>query len=75
MKWFRDVNTGKVAKYPARFGERFTTLVPVHEDEAACRDCMVQSAPAPEPDGDNDPEVTHDDETWDDETEEDEDRP
>jgi hypothetical protein len=45
MKWFRDVNTGKVGKYPARFGARFANLEEISEDESSCADCMISSAP------------------------------
>jgi len=44
-KWFRDVNTGKVAEYPARFANRFSTLVEIDPSDAACFECFVTSEP------------------------------
>lgn len=63
FKWFRDINTGKSAKYPASFGERFATLEEIDSGEAGCLDCLVVS----EPDTDVYPEdLVFDDETEDD---------
>lgn len=45
MVWFRDVNTGRIAKYPARFSGIFSTLEQIDEDDAACVDCLVSSEP------------------------------
>jgi hypothetical protein len=48
FKTFRDVNTGQVAKYPARYADIFSNLEEVDPDTAACIDCLVKLEPEDE---------------------------
>lgn len=49
FKWFRNRLTGKVAQFPARFGER-PLLEEIPSEDASCIDCAL-------------PDVDHDHET------------
>lgn len=45
FKWFRDINTGKTAKFPAGFADRFDTLEEIPSSDAGCLDCVVAAKP------------------------------
>lgn len=45
FKTFRDTETGKTAKYPARFADLFPSLVEIDPSDAGCLDCLVVSEP------------------------------
>jgi hypothetical protein len=45
FRTFRDVVTGKVAKYPARYADIFSTLEEVDSDTAECIECLVKLEP------------------------------
>lgn len=69
LKWFRDSDTGKTAKYPESFVNLFPTLEEIDSSDAGCLDCLVVSEPDPDVYPDDLPDDTF--EVFDDETEDD----
>lgn len=47
FKWFKSLNTGKVGKYPAHYGER-PSFVEVDPDAAECIECKGIQIPEEE---------------------------